>query len=123
MGGVMTFFRQYELRGIHDWNNPLRPYIDGLEVTVLLSMFFYGLFYAVEGTGMWEDSEGIHSGPIWKFLTSWHALFHLAVGVCLITAALLLLRDWKYGVDEREEERRQQKLWLEDRERIAQGGS
>lgn len=118
----MAFFRHYELRGIHDWNNPLRPYIDGFEMIVLLSMLFFGLSYAIEGTGTWEDGEGIHSGPIWNLFTSWHAFFHLAVGLCLILAALLLLRDWSYGIDERKEERRQHKLWQEERDRIAQGG-
>lgn len=110
----MAFFRHYELRGIHDWNNPFRSYIDEFEVVVLLSMLFYGLFYAV---------EGLHGGPIWNFVMSWQAFFHMAVGLCLIVGALLLLRDWKYGIDEREEERRLQKSWREDRERIIQSGS
>ncbi|HEV2197605.1 MAG TPA: hypothetical protein VGR55_18610 [Candidatus Acidoferrum sp.] len=109
----MAFFRHYELRGTHDWNNPLRPYIDGFELIVLLSMLFFGLFYAV---------EGIHSGPIWNFFTSWGAFFHLVVGLCLTVAALLLLRDWEYAIAEREEERRQHKQWQEERDRIAQSG-
>jgi hypothetical protein len=115
----MTNFGGYELREIHDWNNPLRSYIDALEMVVLVLMTVFGLFYGLGGAGTWHDHEGFHSAPIWKLFTSWRAFSHLAVGTCLFSAGMFLLRDWMYGIEERKEERWRRKLWNEECNRLA----
>jgi hypothetical protein len=116
----MTYFkpRHHELRDIHDWDNPLRSAIDGLEVIVLLSITLYSFFFALGPTYRGDDGE-IHSVySLFGLLTHWHTLWHLIVGAVVSLTGVLLLRDWMYGAQEREEERRRRKEWREDLARI-----
>ncbi len=69
----------HNLRDIHDWDHPLRPIIDTIEVLVLIPSTLFGLLYAINGKGgMWRDDEGVlHGPPIWELFSSWRAFSHL----------------------------------------------
>ena len=97
----------YELRDIHDWNNPFRLLIDLIEVPVAILLSLFGLTRAL-----------IPGIPIWACFTHWHDFWMLVSGVILLLAGLLLLRDWGYGLFERREEQMCRKLFEEERARI-----
>lgn len=116
----MTYFEplHHELRDIHDWDNPLRLAIDGLEVIALLSITLYSFFFALGPMYRGDDGE-IHSVySLFQLLTHWHTFWRLIVGAVMSLTGVLLLRDWMYGAQEREEERRRRKGWREDLARI-----
>ena len=73
--------RHHELRDIHDWDNPLRPTIDGLEFIVLTGVTIFAFFYAIGPT--YRDDDGkVHSVySIFELFTHWRTLLHLVVGL------------------------------------------
>ncbi len=94
----------YELRDIHDWNHPLRWFIDLIELPVVVLLTLYGFTRAL--------ASGL---PLWAYFTSWHGFWQLISGAILLLAGVLLLRDWGYGYSERGEEQKRRKLFEEER--------
>ena len=111
----------HELREIHDWDNPLRPAIDVLELVALLFITGVSFFYALGPTYRADDGE-LHSVySIFGLLTHWHTLSRLLAGLFVSSTGLLLLRDWMHGIRERKEEQSRRKRWKEDLAMIDSG--